>query len=67
MREIMPTSDLARMSMSKELQMSVNRVPETPRGLPTQAGSWNDIGCHVRTKNSPHRGQGLYGYSCIQG
>eukprot|EP00975_Prorocentrum_lima_P060300 12646024-Prorocentrum_lima.AAC.1 len=29
MRDIMPTSDLSRMSMARELQMTVSRVPET--------------------------------------
>eukprot|EP00975_Prorocentrum_lima_P067549 12915511-Prorocentrum_lima.AAC.1 len=36
MRDIMPTSDLSRMSMARELQMSVSRVPAT---LP-HLGTW---------------------------
>eukprot|EP00975_Prorocentrum_lima_P068039 12918437-Prorocentrum_lima.AAC.1 len=33
MREIMPTTDLSRMSMAQELERQVNRVPTTLAGL----------------------------------
>eukprot|EP00975_Prorocentrum_lima_P003862 844972-Prorocentrum_lima.AAC.1 len=43
MRDIMPTSDLSRMSMARELQMSVSRVPAT---LP-QLGTWLEDYIHT--------------------
>eukprot|EP00975_Prorocentrum_lima_P005530 1200392-Prorocentrum_lima.AAC.1 len=43
MRDIMPTSDLSRMSMAKELHMSVNRVPSTL----DQLGTWLEDYIHT--------------------
>eukprot|EP00975_Prorocentrum_lima_P023546 4954652-Prorocentrum_lima.AAC.1 len=62
MRDIMPTSDLSRMSMAMELQTPVSRVPATLPQLGTWLGDYIQkldvgmlpIGCHARTKNSSH-------------
>eukprot|EP00975_Prorocentrum_lima_P048814 10212919-Prorocentrum_lima.AAC.1 len=69
----MPTSDLSRMSMAKELPMSVSRVPAT---LP-HLGTWLedyihklDFGntwCNARIKSILHSCQGHYGDRCLKG
>eukprot|EP00975_Prorocentrum_lima_P054729 11473512-Prorocentrum_lima.AAC.1 len=64
MRELMPTSDLSRMSMARKLQMQVSRCPATLSQL-EHAGLGIGTWCLTRTKKSPHRGQGHHGDRCI--
>eukprot|EP00975_Prorocentrum_lima_P018665 3931314-Prorocentrum_lima.AAC.1 len=68
MRDLMPTSDLSRMSMAKELQTSVSRVPATLSHLETWLNDYIhelDSGMIVGAMLA-HSGQGHYGDRCVK-